>query len=59
MPAKALQATRMLLASQKLHGQKSAADFEKPVDPMHEGTSLQVTLSTDLSLVSVNESNHL
>ena len=48
IPAKALQATRMLLASQQLHGQKSAADFEKLIDPMHEETCLQVMLRTNL-----------
>lgn len=63
MPAKALQATRMLLASQQLHGQKSAADFEKPVDPMHEETCLQavkdicMTLNNQLSRNTAKQSD--
>ena len=42
MPAKALQAVRMLLASEQLHSQRSAADFVKQIDPLHEESCLQV-----------------
>ena len=42
MPAKALQAVRMLLASEQLHSQRSAADFAKQIDPLHEESCLQV-----------------
>lgn len=42
IPAKALQAIRMLLASKQARSQKSAADFEKQSDLMHEETCLEV-----------------
>ncbi len=44
MPAKALKAVRMVLASEQLHSQRSAADFAKQVDPLHEESCLQVML---------------
>lgn len=44
MPAKALQAVRMLLAPEQLHSQRSAADFEKQMDPLNEESCLQVML---------------
>ena len=42
LPQGALQAVRMLLASDQLYQQHAAADFAKQVDALHEETCLQV-----------------
>ncbi len=55
MPAKALQAVRMLLASEQLHSQRSAADFAKQIDPLHEESCLQVL---PIAADDLNISNH-
>ena len=44
IPAKTLQAVRMLLAPQDLYDQHGVADFAQQVDAMHEESCLQVLL---------------
>lgn len=57
IPAKALQAVRMLLASEQLHSQRSAADFTKQMDPLHEESCLQAVKDVCISLSNQQSRN--